>query len=122
MGEVQGKEEPKIQPKEELIIHPPKVMNLSTVSLTPSEIRTLSKDLKFTLTPPRNLQEMEKDIKDFTKKLRLAEFFTENSELDAPDSSLVKNKSNFCPPQNRNSSLESVIKFLQKESFYEKIF
>ena len=82
MGEVQGKEEPKVQPKEELIIHPPKVMNLSTVSLTPSEIRTLSKDLKFTLTPPRNLQEMEKDIKDFTKKLRLAEFFTENSELD----------------------------------------
>ena len=109
------------QPKEELIINP-KVLNLSTVSLTPSEIRTLSKDLKFTLIPPRNLEEMEKDIKDFTKKLRLAEFFMEKSELDPPDSSLVKNKSNFCPSQNRNSSLESVIKFLQKQSFYKKFF
>ena len=63
---------------------------------------------------------MEKDIKDFTRKLRLVEFFSENPELDTPDSSLVKNKSNFCPPQNRNRTLESVIKFLQKQSFYEK--
>ena len=55
---------------------------------------------------------MEKDIKDFTRKLRLVEFFLENPELDTPDSSLVKTKSNFCPPQNRNSTLESVIKFL----------
>ena len=65
---------------------------------------------------------MEKDIKDFTRKLRLVEFFSENSELDTPDSSLVKSKSNFCPPQNRNSTLESVIKFLQKQSFYEEHF
>ena len=59
---------------------------------------------------------MEKDIKDFTRKLRLVEFFSENPELDTPDSSLVKSKSNFCPPQNRNSTVESVIKFLQKQS------
>ena len=57
---------------------------------------------------------MEKDIKDFTRKLRLVEFFSENPELDTPDSSLVKNKSNFCPSQNRNSTLESGIKYLQK--------
>ena len=87
------------QPKEELIIHP-KVLNLSSVSLTPSQIQILSKGLKFTPTPQRNLPEMEKDIKDFTRKLRLVEFFSENPELDTPDSSLVKNKSNFCPPQN----------------------
>ena len=30
--------------------------------------------------------------------------------------------SNFCPPQNRNSTLESVIKFLQKQSCYQKKF
>ena len=34
----------------------------------------------------------------------------------------VKNKSNFCPPQNRNSTLESVINFLQKQSFSEENF
>ena len=60
---------------------------------------------------------MEKGIKDFTRKLRLVEFFSEN-----PDSYLVKSKSNFSPPQNRNSTLESVIKFLQKQSFYEENF
>ena len=65
---------------------------------------------------------MEKDIKDFTRKLRLVEFFLENHELDTPDSSLIKNKSNFSPPQNRNSTLESVIKFLRKQGFYEEYF
>ena len=55
---------------------------------------------------------MEKDINDLTRKLRLVEFFSQNSELDTADSSLVKSKSNFCPRQNRNSTLESVITFL----------
>ena len=65
---------------------------------------------------------MEKDIKGFTRKLGLVEFFSKNRELDTYDSSLVKNKSNFCSSQNRNSTLESVIKYLQKQSFYEKNF
>ena len=56
---------------------------------------------------------MEKEIKDFTRKPRLVEIFSENSEQDTPDYSLVKGKSNF-PPQNRNSTLESVIKCLEK--------
>ena len=103
------------------IIHP-KVLNLSSVSLTPSQIQILSIGLRFTPTPQRNLLEIEKDIEDFTRKLRLVGFFSENPELDIRDSSLVKNKSNFCPPQNRNSTLESVIKFLQKQGFYEEDF
>ena len=92
------------QPNKEPIIHP-KVLNLSSVSLTPLQIQILSKGLKFTPNPQRNLPEMEKDIKIFTRKLRLVEFFSESSELDTPDSSLVKCKSNFSPTQNRNSTL-----------------
>ena len=65
---------------------------------------------------------MEKDSKNFTRKLRLAEFFSENPELDKSDCSLVKSKSKFCPSQNRNSALESVIKCLEKQSFYEENF
>ena len=65
---------------------------------------------------------MEKDIKDFTRKLRLVEFSSENPELVTLDSSLVKNKSNFCHPQNRNSTLESAIKLLQKQSLSEENF
>ena len=71
----------KSQPKKESIIHR-KVLNLSSVTLTPSEIENLSKGLKFTSTPQRNLAEMEKDIKDFTRKVRLVEFSSENPELD----------------------------------------
>ena len=63
---------------------------------------------------------MEKDITDFTGNLRLVEFFSEYPELGTSESSLVKSKSNFCPPQNRKSTLESVIKFLQKQRFYKK--
>ena len=65
---------------------------------------------------------MEKDIKDFTRKPRLVEIFSKNPELDTPDYSLVKSKSNLCSPQNRNSTFESVIKCLQKKSFYEEKF
>ena len=62
------------QSKKELILHP-KVLNLSSVSLTPSQIQSLSKGLKFTPTSQSNLPETEKDIKDFTRKLKLIEFF-----------------------------------------------
>ena len=101
-----------------------KVLDLSSVSLTPSQIQILSKGLQFTPTSQRNLPKMEEDMKDFTRKLRLVESFSENPELDTPDSSQVKikSKSNFCPRRNRNSTLESVIKFLQKQSFYEEHF
>ena len=67
----------------------------------------------------RNLPEMEKDI---TRRLRLVDFFSEYPEFDTPDSSLVKNKSKFCHPENGNSTLESVIRFLQKQSFSEENF
>ena len=61
---------------------------------------------------------MENDVKDFAIKLRLVEFFSKKIELDTPESSLGKSKSNFYPLQNRSNTLESVIKFLQKQSFY----
>ena len=64
---------------------------------------------------------MEKYIKDFTGKLRLVEVFSKKAGLDTPDSSLVKSKSYFRPPQTRNTTLESVIKFLQKQSSTRKI-
>ena len=65
---------------------------------------------------------MERDIRHFTRKRRLVEVFSKNPEVDKPDSFLVKSKSNFCPPQNRNRTLGTVIKFLQKQSFYEENF
>ena len=95
---------------------------MSSVSSTPSQIKILSKVLKFTPTLQQNLSEMERDIKDFTGKLRLVELLSESPELDTPDSSLVKNKPNFCSPQSWNSTLETTIKFLQEQNFYEENF
>lgn len=42
---------------------------------------------------------MKKDITDLTRKSRPRESLSETPQLDAPDSSLVKNKSNFCSSQ-----------------------
>ena len=68
----------------------PKVPNLSTINLTPLKIQILSKALKLTPTTYRNLPEVEKDIKDLFRKLRSAEFFSENPKVDTSDSSLVQ--------------------------------
>ena len=46
-------------------------LNLSSASLIHSQIQIFSKGLKFTLNPKYNLPGMKKDIKYFTRKLRL---------------------------------------------------
>ena len=75
--------------------------------LTDSEQKILEKGLKFTPTPERgNQQELKEDIFEFTRKLRLAEYFYGTED---PDISLVKNKSDFIPPRNRNAALDRYI-------------
>jgi hypothetical protein len=62
--------------------------------LTKSEIKLLTKGLKFTPTPKSNHQELKTDIKEYTRKLRLVEFFhnRENDDDNANESEdLVKN-------------------------------
>ena len=89
---------------------------MSTKQLNESEIKLLSKGLKYTPTPCSNKQELRKDIKEYTRKLRLAEYFNntesdeenENTQLD-----LVKNKSNFNPKKGRNNILDTVCETLQ---------
>jgi hypothetical protein len=49
--------------------------------LTKSEIKLLTKGLKFTPTPKSNHQELKTDIKEYMRKLRLVEFF-HNREND----------------------------------------
>ena len=71
---------------------------------------------KFTPTPYQcNNLELSKDIKEYTRKLRLAEYFhsesTEEETIETPD--LVKNKSNFYPPKGRNTVLDSVCDALE---------
>ena len=96
----------------------PKIFNLSSLCLSKSQINLLNKGLKFTPTPKRNIFELKKDIETFSRKLRLVEFFAETENFD--DDSLVRNKSTFNPPRNRERNLNMVIDFLNKQDFPER--
>ena len=57
-------------------------------------------------------------MKYFTRKLGFAEYFSDNSDLGTPDSSLVLkiNKSSFSPLENWNSTFKPVIKFYKNKA------
>lgn len=73
------------------------------------------KGLKYTRTPLRNIIEKKRHAEEFTRKLRLIEMCSsEDQEIENwVDTSLVKAKSSFHPPQNRNTCVDKLINFLQ---------
>ena len=91
-----------------------KIVNLSSKELTEGQIKLLSKGLKFTPTPRKDICEIDAGIKTFCAKLRKKEFFEDNSDVSTAEESLAKNKSNFCPPRNTNITLDNYIDFLTK--------
>ena len=98
----------------------PKVFNLSDRQLTDSEIKLLSKGLKYTPTPHINNQELKTDIKAYTRRLRLTEYFhdRETDESTEPEQDLVRNKSDFNPKRGRKPlkvSVRTLILSLRKQ-------
>ena len=82
-----------------------KIINLSSKNLTETEKNILKKGLKFTPTPSKkDTEELKKDISEFTRKIRLAEFF-HNTETN--DISIIRNKSDYTPPKKRNPALDT---------------
>ena len=53
----------------------PKVINLSNIPLSSNEINVLKLGLSFTPTPKSNIPELEANIFDFIRKLRLTHRF-----------------------------------------------
>ena len=100
----------------------PKIINLSSKPLTEKQINLLRSGLKFTPTPKPNNVELKSDIQEFTRKLRLIEFFhPENLDnfqgtRESVSGPLVKNKSNFYPPRNRNKFLDTTIDFINQQN------
>ncbi|VDI01996.1 Hypothetical predicted protein [Mytilus galloprovincialis] len=72
----------------------PKVINLSSTKLDNSQIDLLIKGFKFTPTPTPNTTILKSDIQQFSRRLRLPEYFG-NGKFD--DGSLVRNESTFTP-------------------------
>ena len=77
------------------------------------------KGLKFTPTPKRNVYKIKKDIEDFTRKLRLTEFFATEENTSTDTESIARGKSSFAPPANRNRTLDATINYLKAQTFKE---
>ena len=75
----------------------PKVINESSPCLTGTQVKVLSKALNLTPTSRRNTIEMEKDIHNFTRKLRLTEYFANENDIrfDEETQPVVKHKGTF---------------------------
>ena len=85
---------------------------MSNKKLTDAEILLLNKGLKFTPIPKlASSQELTEDVNEFNRKLRLAEYFDGTEDHDI---SLVRNKSKFIPPNNRNDALDEFIDTVEK--------
>ena len=85
---------------------------MSNRKLSDAEVSLLNKGLKFTPTPKiGNPQELSKDINEFNRKLRLAEYFDGAEDSDI---SIVRNKSNFTPPSKRNDAIDEFINNVEK--------
>jgi hypothetical protein len=95
-----------------------KIYNFSNRKLNQTEIDILLKGFKFTPTPvhKNNICEINKDIDEFHRSLRLKEYFSNynNEHSGHTPISIVKNKTFFCPPKNRNVQLEHYIDATKK--------
>ena len=97
---------------------------MSDTLLTAAQISLLKKGLKFTPTPQQNLPELQSDMKEFCRRLRLKEHFFQEREFDSScvnsntdndiDVPLVRNKSNWNPKPKRNPLLDTCIDTLTK--------
>ena len=92
----------------------PKLFNLSKTTLSKCQTSILLKRLKLTPTLQSNSVQLTCDLKTFAHKLRLTEYFDCHNvrPTGLKNESLVKGKSIFFPPRNRNKELEIHISFI----------
>lgn len=79
--------------------------------MTDPQTQVLAKGLKFTPTPNFDEREARVDINNFTRKLRLKEFF---HDKHYDDDSIVKNKGTFTPEKGRDQHLDIYVEYLNK--------
>ena len=94
---------------------PLKLVNLSKKELNIHQIQLLSEGLKYTPTLPQNIDKLKNDVRHFTRNIKLYEFFHPEKEQQMRERgrSLVKNKTHFNPPRNRDIILDT-FKFITK--------
>ena len=87
------------------------VINLSQTPLSNDELLVLARGLTFCPTPKRiNLAELSADINDFTRRMRLKEYFhNHNSSTQPNEHNLFHNKSSWAPPTDRDPALNTYV-------------
>ena len=90
-----------------------RVINLSTVPLSEDEVSVLCLGLSFTPVPKADVFELERDMYEFTRRLRLMYHFRNDN---TKDESLVRSKSSFCPNRHDNEELEEICSSIEKSS------
>ena len=83
----------------------PKIFNLSSKALPRYQTNILLRSLKFTPTPKCNNIECKSNIQNYTRRLRLHEFFQNKKAIDSEET-LFQEPSIFIPPQNKDRDLK----------------
>ena len=84
------------------------IVNLSSRNLSETQTKLLERGLKFTPTPTKlNIQELNEDRMEFTRKVRLVDYFEGNK--DDNDESLVRNKPHWIPSKGRDSDVDAFV-------------
>ena len=87
------------------------VINLSQTPLSNDELLVLARGLTFCPTPKRiNLAELSADINDFTRCMRLKEYFHDHNNSTQPNEhNPFHNKSSWTPPTDRDPALNTYV-------------
>ena len=91
------------------------IVNLSSRELTTNYRNLLSKGCKFTPYPKRNVTELQEDIIEFCRNLRIIEYF-KDSPIQQTDLNLKYDRSNFVPPKGINADLDAIINLINKKT------
>ena len=84
---------------------------MSRKTLSRYQTNILLLGLKFTPTPKCNNIELKSNIQNYTRRLRLAEFFR-NKEAHNSEENLFQKQSTFTPPRKRDRDLDHQIDVL----------
>ena len=107
-----------VEDKDSMKIH------LQVLDLTPYEFNNntnylLMKDLSFTPTPPSKEANLREDFAEFTRKLRLKEYFIDkNYQFE----DIVRPKSEFTPQSGRVPELDDIASEIETTKIKEKKF
>ena len=89
----------------------PKIFHLSSKTLSSYQTNILLRGLKFTPTPKRNNIELKSNVQNYTRRLRLAEFF-QNKEANDSEENFFQKQSTFTPLRNRDRDIDHQIDVL----------